>query len=409
MGFIFSKHICNDRKELVRLKSTTAIVTGVYPIVSKSMEKNLNKYKANIGNFLNERSKELYDIAPFDRIYFGSEDLKNYYDAVGFKEEDIKQHINKTYYASMGSFNPRCAKDPLTIAMIMTIRYFYLKKMQKELELSCIYLSFSGSFYPSIHYGSFPKVQPSEYRHVMEYVVNNELSQKFDLKREGSVIGAIKSICMTWLDSYGDKLKSSDDEDIVYLLQQLHNRIKSFMKNIAELYYNAYENRDNYLSYDSDNYSQDNYHLADNDSFKGDRYINSAINYITTNGVNYKLCKMASDSLVRTDELKSIIESIQSDKDNIILLRELISITVMEYLKESPNKEITGIDFITDSIAAKPNTKNPNIIRQKEIIVGFLDENSPQYRKRKSRLATANSYQKSVLTYYVLIINLANK
>jgi hypothetical protein len=284
-----------------------------------------------------------------------------------------------------------------------------MAKKQKELELSCIYLAFSGSFYPSIHYGSFPKVQPSEYRHVMEYVVNNELSQKFDLKREGSVIGAVKSICMTWLDSYGNKLKTSDDEDIVYLLQQLHNRIKSFMKNIAELYYKAYDNKDEYLTYDRDSYEQDNYHLVDNDSFKGDRYVNNVINYITTNGVNYKLCQMSSDSLIRTDELKSIIELIQEDKNNIPVLKELLYITVMEYLKESQNKEITSLDFMTFSIAAKPNTKNPNIIRQKDIIVKFLDENSPQYRKRKNRPATANSYQKAILKYYVLVVNLSNK
>lgn len=391
------------------MKATTAIVTGVYPMVVKSMEKNLKKYKDNIGKFLEARSKEMYDIGPMDRIYFGAEDLKDYWTAVGYTDTEVQEHINKTYYWQIASFNPRAAKDPFTVSMIMTVRYFYMKKMDKELELSCIYLAFSGKFYPSIHHGSFPQVQPSEYRHIMEYVVNNQLSQKFDLKREGSVIGAVKSICRTWLDSYGDKLKSSDDEDIVYLIQQLHNRIKSFMKNIAELYYDAYANKDTYLSYDSDNYSEDDYHLADNDSFKGDRYVNNAMNYIITNGVNYKLCKMASDSLVKTDEIKSIIESIQSDKNNIVLVRELLSITVMEYMKESNNKEITGIDFLTFAMAAKPNTKNPNIIRQKEIIVKFLDENSPQYRKRKSRLATANSYQQSVLKYYVLIVNLANK
>ena len=52
-----------------------------------------------------------------------------------------------------------------------------------------IYLSFSGKFYPSIHYGLFPKFPPSEYRHIMEYVVNNKLNNKYDLKREGSVFG----------------------------------------------------------------------------------------------------------------------------------------------------------------------------------------------------------------------------
>ena len=138
--------------------------------------------------------------------------------------------------------------------------------MQKELELATIYLSFSGKFYPSIHYSSFPKVEPNQYRHIMEYVVNNKLTNKFDLKIHGSVLGAVKSIGLTWINSYEDLFKTSDDEDIVYLIQQLHNRIKSFMKNIATLYYETYDNKDSYLTYDSDNLDEDSYRLADNDS-----------------------------------------------------------------------------------------------------------------------------------------------
>ena len=61
------------------------------------------------------------------------------------------------------------------------------------------------------------------------------------------------------------------------------------------------------------------------------------------------------------------------------------------------------------SITSKPNTKNKNILRQKEIIENWLDENSAQYRKRKSRESTKSSYYKSILTYYVLQINKANK
>lgn len=391
------------------MENTKAILKGVYPLVEQSMAKNLNKYKRNIGVFMNARSEELYAIAPFDRIPFGAEDLRTYYLATGMVEKEINEHIKKTYYASIAAFKPSCAKDPFTISMISTVRYFFMKNMPRELELSCIYLAFSGKFYPSVHYGSYPKVQPSEYRHVMEYVVNNELSQKFDLKREGSIIGAIKSICKTWLDTYKGMIRSFSDEDITYILQQLHNRIKSFMKNIATLYYDAYANKDRYFTYDSDSYDKENYRITDNDSFKGERYATSTMNHITTHGVNYKLCRMSGDNLVGTDELKSIIESIQSDSTNITTLKELISITIMEFLKENNGKEITGIDFITFSIAAKPNTKNPNIIRQKDIIVELLDENSPQYRKRRTRQATANSYHKSILKYYVLLINLANK
>ena len=135
----------------------------------------------------------------------------------------------------------------------------------------------------------------------------------------------------------------------------------------------------------------------------------AAMNYITTKGVNYKFCKMSADSNVHTDEVKSIIESIQMDRRNIPLIKEFISLSIIEFMATSKTKDVTGVDYLSNTISAKPNTKNKNIIRQKQIIEGFLDENSPQYRKRKNRPATYNSYIRCLTSQYALIGNQANK
>ena len=47
------------------------------------------------------------------------------------------------------------------------------------------------------------------------------LWNKFDLITQGSVFGAIRSVSNTWVESYADKLKTFEDEDIHYLVQQL--------------------------------------------------------------------------------------------------------------------------------------------------------------------------------------------
>ena len=60
-------------------------------------------------------------------------------------------------------------------------------------------------------------------------------------------------------------------------------------------------------------------------------------------------------------------------------------------------------------LSAKTNSKNKNIIREKEIVESWLDENSPQYRKRKSRPDTKSSYFKSIIKYYSLVIVQSNK
>lgn len=390
-------------------KSTNAIVTKLYPDVEKSMHKNLNKFKACIARFIEKRSQYLYDIGPADRIYYGEEDAKEMFDAIGISEKQVTEVIKQTYYSSIAAFNPRAAKDEITILMMMVIRYFYIKKMQKELELASIYLAFSGKFYPSIHYSSFPKVQPSEYRHILEYVINNMLTNKFDLKIHGSVLGAVKSICLTWIDTYDKLFKSADDEDIVYLIQQLHNRIKSFMKNIASLYYEAYANKENYITYDSDSLDTDSYRLADNDSLKAERVVEKTMEKVNSISVDYKLCKMSSNQNIKTDELKTIIETIVTDKDSITEIKELIRLITITYFEQSEKKDVRDIDFITFTIAAKPNTKDKNIIRMKEIIEGWLDETSDSYRKRKSRIATKNNYNKAILLYFTLLIHTTNK
>ena len=381
----------------------------IYPVVEKSMKTNTSRFRGVVQKYIESRSDELYAIAPYTRIYFRAEEEEAFFKGVNIKKSDVTQMLTHTYYWNI-NFNPRAAKDEFTMIMMNVIRYFLIRKDRKNAELASIYLAFSKKFYPSIHMGLCPTVEPAKYAYIMDYVVNNMLSQKFDLKREGSVFGAVRSICITWLNTYEEIFTGDpDDEDIKDLIQQLHGRIKSFLSNIMSLYYKVYEDKDKYITYDSDSEDQDSYRIADNDSLKAERYVENAMNKITMNSVDYNLCRLASDSNVKVNEVKSIIESIQEDPTNIPIIKELLRIIVNEYMINSKDKDVASIEFVSKSITSKPNTKNKNILRQKEIIETWLDENSAQYRKRKSRESTKSSYYKSILTYYVLQINKANK
>ena len=391
------------------MKVTRVAVNKIYPVVDNSLSKsaNVTAYRKNIENFIKARSTDLYDTVPMRRIPFLQEDIDDFFKAVKIDKNQITSFLTETYYWNM-NFNPRAAKDEFTMTMMMVIRFFILENKMKDAEISAIYLAFSGKFYPSIHSQKW-KIPPEQYRYVMEYVLNNVLTMKYDLKREGSVFGAVRSICLTWLNTYKSKFKNPDDEDVADMIQQLHGRIKSFLGNIASAYYDAYAKKDVWFTYSSDSNEQDTYRVADSDSLLAERCVENAMNVITSRQVNYRLCRYASDKNVKTDEIKSIIESIQEDPDNLPLIRELYQITVVEYFNESKEKDVSSYDFIAKTIVAKPNTKNKNIIRQKQIIEEFLNENSPAYRKRKSRDATRSSYHRSILTYYVLVMNEANK
>ena len=388
---------------------TKVIDTKIYPLVKNSLSKSLTRFKSLMSHFMQTRSKGLYDTFPATRMLYGQQDTDMLCSALGVKANEIQRFINETYYGKIANFNPRAAKDPVTVLCMCMIKYFHSKKDQKNLELAMIYTCFTGKFYPSIHYAQYPKAVPADYRFVCDYVVNNELSDKFLLKTEGNVIGVMKNTTQTWIDTYKDRFTGvTDDEDYVYIIQQLHVRIKSFIKNTAEVYYKCYNDKD-YLTYESDDMSQDNFRLTQNDSTKIDTAVNRTLTYITSHDVDYRLCKMCSDENVKTDEIRSIIESIVKNTDNLDLVRELLYLMVSTYFQSSSTKDVRDIDFITFSIKAKPNTKNKDILRQGEVVEELLMGNSAAYSRRKSRKATQLSYNRAILTYFALIINSANK
>lgn len=389
------------------MKDTKAILEIAYPEVEKKMKSNLSKYKKYISSFINSRSVLLYSNMPSQQIYFSQNDIDEFFKSTGIDIGIIKNAIQHTYYYEIANFNPRYAKDECTVAMLCIIRYFGLHNMKKELDLALVNMAFSGKYYPSIWYGSFPVSAPNE--HVMEYVVTHVLTNKFDIVREGSVMGAVKSVATTWYSSYSQRYKEFHDDDCVYLIQQLHNRLRSFMSNIAEVYYEYNANKDLYITYDSDDIGEDNYHLADSDSFKMTRSVENTMTYLNSHGVDYRICKMASNDLIKLDELKSIIETILGDNKNLPLIKEYVTLLIVCYFQQTKNKDVKNLDFVSYSIKAKPNAKDKYVLRQKELMDQILINNSEHFARRRSRTATESAYYRAINAYFALTIQQANK
>jgi len=387
---------------------TTSIRDVAYPEVERALSSqgNINKYKQFMSRFVQRRQNELYSNMPSKQIYYSADDVNQWFNATGINRNIVKQAIKDTYYASIGNFNPSYAKDDSSVALLCMVRYFKLNNKPQEYELSLINMSFSGKFYPSVFYKSF-RFEPAEY--VMDYVINHLITNKFDIAKYGNVIGAIRSVAQTWGSAYDDRFKDFDDEDVAYLLQQLHNRVNSFIYNIAVLYYEAYEHKDSYITYDTDDVSEDNYHLADNDSFKINRIVENAVKELTSKGVDFTNCKRASNDMVKFDELKVIIDSIFSNNQNIPLIREYATLMVSLYFQESKYKDIKDISFISFSIKPVPNSHNKYVLRKKELVDLILINNAENFARRRSRAATESAYYRSFNAYMALMIQKANK
>lgn len=387
---------------------TTAILDIAYKEVEQKLSNssNVNKYKQFIGKYIQKKQKELYSYMPSKQIYYSNEDVDNFFKATNIDKKIIKEAIKETYYYKVPNFNPSYAKDESTVALLCVVRYFYKNKMNKELDISEINMAFSGKMYASVFYKSF-RFEPAEY--VMDYVINNMLSNKYDIIKYGNVINAVKSVTTTWVQAYPDRFNSFTDEDCTYLIQQLRNRINSFMYNIATIYYKAYQDKNIYIAYDTDDVSDDNYHIADNDAFKAQRALDNALSYMANKGIDYPSCKVSCNESIKFDELKSILENIFANKDNEPLIKEYITIMISLYFRDSKTKDIRDISFISYSIKPTPNSKDKYVIKKKELLDKILVNNSENFTRRRSRLATESAYYRAINAYFSLIVQKANK
>lgn len=381
------------------------IAKKIYPIVSAALQKSDSRFKANIRKFIQDRHEQMFAIAPYDRIFFNQIDIDNMYKSLGLNEKDIETIMKEIFFYNQ-PYNPQCAKEAYVETLMCCIRHYLKKNDTKSTYLTCTYLAFTGKFYASLHGAAFPTVAPIKYKSVMDYVVNNMLSEKFDLKKYGTVFGAIESMCKTYIDTYSKNIKDPNitDDDFGKLVQQLRTREMSFMMNIATLYYQAYENK-SYLNYETENEDPDDFRLPDNDSATALRLTEKTMNYLTSTYVSLDTCNKCKDANVKALEIKDIMEGILGDNGNLPQVRRLVNILICNFMAQNPGKKVGSIEFVAFTTKPRPNTKNKIEIEQKEIIIKWLDEKSPNYRRRKSRAATANSYLKSILMYFALTIN----
>ena len=390
----------------MRKNITSIVVDKVYPRIKASLDRNTPALKKCIGKFITDRYDQLYDTGLTYRIYFGQSDLDDFFKAIKIPEVEINNMTADCFWHDMDGFNPPCAKEAFTIAMICAIRYYLMKNDSKSAEICTIYLAFSGSFYASVHGKMFKKFPPK--KECMDYVVNYKLTDTFSLKQEGTLFGAIRALCITWINTYKSLMKSKTftDSDHGDVVQQLRDRESSFVRNIAKIYYECYENGE-YFNYESEKIDTDgdDYRLSDNDALKISNYTEQVVNHVTQKSIDYGICKSCADQNVSASEVQFIMESILNEKEYLGDIRKVVNIIITDFHVNRPNSKISSIDFISYSMTLKPNTKNKQLLEMKAIILKWLTEKSPNYVRRKGRPDTANSYYKCVLYYFVLLIN----
>lgn len=383
------------------MKETSVIADELYFLVSQKLDKNSRKFKQMIGNFINTRHKELYATAPYDRIFFNKKDVENIFTSLGIDENEVKTIMDKSFLMHIDC-RPKCAQEPYVQVLMCCIRYFLKNKDRQSAEITTIFTCFTGKFYASLHTNFWRTYTPSEA--VMEYVINNMLSDKFDLKTEGTIFGAIKKLCITWIDKYNSKLTANkvSDDDFKQLIQQLRDREKSFLKNIANLYYEAVESKA-YMNYETDSLDPDDFRITDSDALKAARLTEAAVGLMTSQKIDLRCVDNCHDHRVSSKNIMTILESILSDNENIPNLKWVVNVLICDFMSNYPGKEVGGADFLSYTMKSKPNTKNEYLLKMKQIVYNWLNR-TDVFRKCKSDI-TMNSYYRSILMYFALMVS----
>ena len=126
------------------MKNTDSIKKNIYPKIDKALSNNniLSKYRKLLSDFINARSEDLFDICPCSRIIYTTQDEESFFKTLNINKKEVELALKETYFAKISNFNPRCAKDPLTVCALMVIRYFFLNNKSKDLDLAGLFFSF---------------------------------------------------------------------------------------------------------------------------------------------------------------------------------------------------------------------------------------------------------------------------
>ena len=384
-------------------QDTSIIIENLYPLIEEKLDKNNRKFKAMIGNFINTRHKELYEVAPYDRIFFNKKDVDNIFISLNLTENEIISVMKECFYWDI-NISPKAAKEPYVLVLICCIRYYLKHNDRLSAEITTIFTCFTGKFYASLHSNFWRTYTPRENQAAMEYVINNMLSDKFDLKTEGTIFGAIKKLCITWLDKYKNQItgKDTNDEQVRVLIQQLRDREKSFLKNIANLYYEAVESK-SYMNYETDSLDPDEFRITDSDALKAARLTEAAVQLMTSQKIDIRCVDNCHDSRVSSKNIMTILETILGDNNNIPNIKWVVNVLICDFMSNYPGKEVGGADFLSYSMKAKPNTKNEYLLKMKKIVTDWLNR-TDVFRKCKSDI-TMNSYYRAILMYFALMVS----
>ena len=382
-------------------QSKTTISDNLFDKVSNSLKnkENLSLYSETIAKYLAANHESYYGEGPSTRPIYPTAYIDKYINMVGLKSNEIDSVLKSSKNVKSSWFMLK----PYNIANALATRYFLLTKNIDYIRYTTWYLIVE--LYPPLHYRYF-KYNINEA--CMQYTINN-LSGKFNIKSADSLFSLLSDTCMKAVDLHEDKLKEGTDIAFVNYLQDIQSRLNSLLKNIANVYYDNYENR-RFLSTERESFDEDNYHEADSNSYAIENITNKVVSHLVVHGPDLKIVQLAAKTNnVSVNEMRNYADAMITD-DHRSDIKQIVESILFLYLFNEEPGEIHSPDSIGTNefmlhclkIYKKSNTTNKNILKIKDILNKWLDDVG--LSSKTSRPATIGSFKKAFYTFFVMEI-----
>lgn len=381
--------------------SDTSLTDSLYPKVQKALANNENliKYKTDLDKYLSHNADKYFISGPGMRPTFTDTHKQAYLEAVGLTNADVKQaikdskHIGNTWAIMNDTFNT---------ANALATRYFAIKKNSEYIKLTQWYLLVG--MYPSLHYKYF-KYNTNEA--CMQYTVNN-ISEKFKIRQLKSLWATLCDLIETTYALHEPRLIEGHDTAYVKYIQDVHTRINSLLKNIADKYYENY-NEQKFVETEFESYDDENYHEANSTSYDIDKLTNNCLTQLILHGADMRLVEIAAKTAqVSVNELRSCMTKVinEAHKDSIkTVIENILFLFLFNTDGEShAPREVGTNTFMIYSLQVykRSNTTNKNVITIKDTIDVWLDETG--IKGKRNRVATVLCFKKAIYTFFVMTI-----
>lgn len=394
----------NKKKGLDRSNNTFFIKDAFLAKVSESLSKPANdkalfKY---IGEYRNRNINILSSPYPVTNLIFrmGSDTMDDSDAAIVFKccgvDRNEVTNVTNTAKKAIMLDQVGATINDFCITMVLAMSHFY--KDKTRLRLLCLYYAYG--FYWSIYKKYFRKFDPNP--EVMKYTVD-EMSNKFGLKRLGSIDKVIDSIMFKTAETYEAKLKNLSDKEIIEVCNAFRTRIEHMFYKLFKVYNENYKkNNRRFTTVETD--AEGNYIDRETNLTTIEQLSNQCTTKFFSNGVSNKKIDMVSNICkVSKNDLKMVIHLLQ-EEERVREVKEFYDCLFYAFFSQYPSatpQEVKSLKFVAaiDQIYKKGNCNDKNINRIKELSHNWLKAGSKTYAAT-NRVATQNSFRKAVYLYF---------